>query len=154
MDARSDKSADVSLSEAWSAFERWLSEYARSNFDALREPTESVDLAAVIGADFPLHNQIYEWLMIHDGYDVVTSGGSTQAFIPGTLSPYSANSMAAAYQQVLCNIQESIEDGYDADVVGFSEHPLWVPFARSASGDQLMIDHRERSFGEVLRFSH
>ncbi|MGP9017577.1 SMI1/KNR4 family protein [Streptomyces sp. BR1] len=142
------------LAEEWGRFESWLRENAPVTYRTLLPPADVEAIHQITGGRFAVHSDLGQLLLLHDGFDSLDEGGAPEAFLPQYYAPYSARRAAIAYSYMLRNIDLSTEDGTIEHCIGQTLHPEWVPFARTVSGDELVVDHRAGdTYGAVLQYS-
>ncbi|PKV84343.1 hypothetical protein [Streptomyces sp. TLI_146] len=142
------------LVEEWEWFETWLRDNAPVTYGILRPPADVETIRQIADGRFAVHPEFEQWLLLHDGFSRLDAGGAPEAFLPQYYAPYSAQRAALAYSYMLRNVESSIEDGSASYALGQTLHDEWVPFARTVSGDELVVDHRKGdSYGAVLQYS-
>lgn len=145
--------APNSAGQEWDRFESWLAENARASFEALSAPADVECLAQITGGRFPLHPDLHEILVRHDGAPRITSGDAASCFIPPWYSLYSAEYVTRAFAVMIKDVEREALKGRLRDMLGFQIHPEWVPFAASPSGELLLLDHRGgKCYGNVLSY--
>ncbi|MER6998190.1 hypothetical protein [Streptomyces sp. NPDC000410] len=159
------------VAAAWDRVEEWLSRNAPSDYVALRPPAEAGEIEEITEYRFDLHPDVATLLRRHDGSGQGTGG----FFLPGDFCLYSAAQMRDGQRGMERSVAWSLEgEGvaqftvrqgvtmsgddetpFDAEDVGlalvpFDAHVKWVPIGRTASGDELVVDHREGdAYGSV-----
>lgn len=121
---------------SWQRIDQWLSVHVPTVLEQLNPPADEAEIEAaeeVLGIRLPA--ELRESLACHNGL----VGGA--ALLPEQ-SPLSAASLAGHWQ--LCmEIAQDVE-GFDAKPWDEEPwwHPLWIPWADSASGDAHVFDLR------------
>ena len=142
-----------SMSEAWISFKNWLEVFAPSTFNAIRPPVGGEKLTLALSKiPVHIHPDVTAFYSLSDGTASLMEGGSPSAFIPRAYAPYNLEQLSSAYAHMASTVayENSLGRSYQ---IGMTAHPEWVPFAVSAAGDELLLDHRDgETYGAILEF--
>jgi cell wall assembly regulator SMI1 len=129
-----------SVTDSWTRIEAWLERHAPGTFAALSSPAERPAIAAaeeVIGLPFP--EALAESLLRHNG-------SNDRTLLPPFYSLVDTSSIADTWEGCMLIHGEGDEDDEEEGDPGTGSgpwwHPRWIPFARDASGNYLIIDQR------------
>ncbi|WP_392900617.1 SMI1/KNR4 family protein [Streptomyces sp. LN699] len=139
---------EYSVADEWARLKMWLEENSPATLSSLLPPSEPQQLSG-----FALHPDLVELYSLINGAPPLKSGNSPSAFIPPSYSPYTIERVKSSYAHMLDTVEYETQNGRSHYTIGMIAHTKWVPFAATASGKELVLDHRKsESYGAVLEF--
>lgn len=123
--------------------EQWLAANAPDELRVLNPPATAGQVSEVAENRFDLHPELRAWLSRHNGVSTWARPGGPGGLLPGGHYPLDAEGMRLGQRDMEQEVAWSLEDDSEESVVGATAHVRWVPLARTLSGTELVVDHRE-----------
>ncbi|GHG91947.1 hypothetical protein [Streptomyces lanatus] len=121
----------------------WLEANASTERHVLNPPATARRIGEIAENRFALDPELRLWLSRHDGVSTWARPGGPGGLLPGGHYPLDAEGMRLGQRDMEQAVAWSLEDGDADSVVGTTAHVRWVPLARTLTGTELVVDHRE-----------
>lgn len=131
------------FSDILNRLDSWLEAHAPDEFRTLNPPATAAQISEVAENRFDLHPELGLWLARHNGVSTWIRPGGPGGWLPGGHYPLDAEGMRLGQRDMEQEVAWSQEDESEESVVGTTAHVRWVPLARTLSGVELVVDHRE-----------